>query len=124
MERNAEEDLARFEAWSKYSKSYEARAGDQINEIESDHLLSVLLDIPLSDIGKQKVPLLEIALEQNRTTFLNNERINAVLRHVWQTPSGLDPTIEVQRKALSSYGKLKLLLDQPFHFYLTPMGYR
>ena len=40
-----------------------------------DHLLSVLLDIPLinSDRGKQKVPLLEIALEQNRTTFLNNE---------------------------------------------------
>ena len=96
MERNAREDLARHEAWTKYSKNYEAKAGIKINEIESgitlcilyhfaltqyaahclsDHLLSVLLDIPLinSESGQQKVPLLEIALEQNRTTFLNNE---------------------------------------------------
>lgn len=97
MENNAEEDLARHENWLDYSRYYEAKAGDQINEIESgmyctpfflflkhvlyiiyhsnhlsDHLLSVLLDIPLSDIGKQKVPLLEIALEQNRIVFLNS----------------------------------------------------
>ena len=121
MENNANQDLARHFQWTEFSKDYEAKAARTINDIESDHLLSILMDIPLSESGKQKVPLLQVALEQNRSTFLNNERINAVLRHVWQQPSGLDPAAKIERKSYSSRDKLKLLLDQPFHFYLTPM---
>lgn len=107
--------------------------------------LSILMDIPLSEsaeTGNRKIPLLQVALEQNRSTFLNNERlslfmqhsiinlwptnvflfrINAVLRHVWQQPSGLDPAINISRKSFSAQEKFKLLINQPFHFYLTPM---
>eukprot|EP01084_Bolivina_argentea_P046585 85797_1 len=43
MEKNAEEDLAREEEWRAYSKYYERIAQQQINSIESDHLLGVLL---------------------------------------------------------------------------------
>ena len=123
MENNAEQDLARFDLWMEYSKYYESEAGKTINDIESDHLLSVLMDIPLSESGKEKVPLLQVALEQNRAQFLNNERINAVLKHVWQTPSGLDPTNAIQRTDFTSYQLLILLANQPYHFYLTPMGF-
>lgn len=78
MEQNAEEDLARYEAWNEYSEQYEARAAQTINEIESDHLLAILIDIPLSECANeqrpyQKIPLLHLALEQKRSTFLNNE---------------------------------------------------
>ena len=77
----------------------------------------------IHDSGGDKVPLLQIALEQNRSTFLNNERINAVLRHVWQTPSGLDPRVFAMKKNEQPYlDVLKLLVYQPFYFYLTPMG--
>eukprot|EP01083_Nonionella_stella_P314177 1130828_1 len=123
MELNAKQDLARFDKWMEFSTYYEAEAGHTINEIESDHLLSVLMDIPLSESGKEKVSLLQVALEHNRAKFLNNERINAVLKHVWQTPSGLDPTVSIQRKQRTSHEILTLLLNQPYHFYLTPMGF-
>eukprot|EP01083_Nonionella_stella_P209508 759378_1 len=123
MEQNAAQDLARFKKWMQFSEYYEEEAGHSINEIESDHLLSVLMDIPLSESGDLKVPLLQVALEQNRAQFLNNERINAVLKHVWQTPSGLDPNVNIVRKSRTSQQILYLLLDSPFHFYLTPMGF-
>eukprot|EP01083_Nonionella_stella_P093340 261570_1 len=79
--------------------------------------------IPLSESGDLMVPLLQVALEQNRAQFLTNERINAVLKHVWQTPSGLDPNVDIVRKSRTSQQILYLLLDSPFHFYLTPMGF-
>ena len=123
MENNANQDLARFDKWKEFSIEYEAEAGETINEIESDHLLSVLMDIPLSGSGSVKVPLLQVALEQNRAKFLNNERINAVLKHVWQTPSGLAPNVEILRKPRTSTEILKLLCNSPYHFYLTPAGF-
>eukprot|EP01084_Bolivina_argentea_P247457 413992_1 len=66
--------------------------------------------------------LLQLALEQNRSQFLNNERINAVLTHVWQTPTALDPNSEILRKPFTNTETYQLLLDKPYHFYLTPMG--
>ena len=43
MEKNASQDLARCDAWNAFSTLYEAQAGDTINDIESDHLLSILM---------------------------------------------------------------------------------
>jgi len=108
---------------TEYSKQYEADAAQTINDIESNHLLAVLIDIPMTECGNQGLPLLQIALEQKRKTFLNNERINAVLRHVWQTPNASDPTVEINRKPMTSWRKLEMLWKSPFAFYLTPMGY-
>ena len=77
----------------------------------------------INDSGGDKVPLLQIAIEQNRSTFLNKERINAVLRHVWQTPSGLDPTVlTINSESQGSFDVLCLMIRKPFYFYLTPMG--
>ena len=123
MENNSKADLARYEQWIKYSKSYEQSAGATINTIESNHLLAVLLDIPLTYSGGSKVSLLQVALEQNRAEFLNNERINAVMAHVWQSPSGLAPNTKILQQNDSYFDIFWMLFDRPYHFYLTPMGF-
>ncbi len=58
--------------------------------------------------GKQKVSLLQVASNKIESQFL--------LKHVWQSPFGLE-------NPFKSTEILKLLLDQPYHFYLTPMGF-
>ena len=123
MQNNAKADLARYDQWMKYSKYFEQSAGATINTIESNHLLAVLLDIPLTYSGGSKVSLLQVALEQNRAEFLNNERINAVMAHVWQSPSGLAPNTEIMQQNDSYFDIWWMLFDKPYHFYLTPMGF-
>eukprot|EP01083_Nonionella_stella_P040725 110414_1 len=123
MENNGKTDLARYQQWMRYSKKYEQSAGQTINTIESNHLLAVLLDIPLTYSGDSKVSLLQVALEQNRAEFLNNERINAVMAHIWQSPSGLAPDTEIKQANDSYFDIFWMLFDQPYHFYLTPMGF-
>eukprot|EP01084_Bolivina_argentea_P266947 452962_1 len=126
MKNNAEQDLARFQEWIEFSKYYEDVAGETINEIQSDHLLSILLEIPMDMLGKTRgeaKSLLQLALEQNRSQFLNNERINAVMAHVWQSPSGLAPNTEIIQANDSYFDIWYMLFDKPFHFYLTPMGF-
>lgn len=123
MEVNASRDRLRGDLWTQYSKDYEAEAGRAVNEIESDHLLALLLDVPIRETGREKVSLLQVALEQGRSIFLSNERIDGVMTHVWQTPFSSSPKDPIERHSFSSYKQLKLLLDQPFRFYVTPMGY-
>ena len=120
MEKNANEDLARELEWTKYSKYYEKIAQEQINSIESDHLLAVLMDIPLY-IGDFN--LVQLALEQDRIQFLNNERINGVMSHVWYASAFLDPTEDIEKGNQSWIDVFTLLFQRPFQFYLTPMGF-
>ena len=127
MEKNAKQDLARFNLWNEYFYEYEKKAAQSIMEIESDHLLSVLMEIPLiyDNINKkEKHSLLQIAIEEDRADFLNNDRVNSIMQHQWQVPSGLKPNINIKRESENiNYKMLKLLLNQPFHFYMTPIGF-
>ena len=120
MEKNANEDLAREQEWKYYSKSYETYAQHQINSIESDHLLAVLMDVP---IYIKDLNLLQLALEQDRIQFLNNERINGVMSHVWYSSAFLDPTEDVEKGNQNWIQVFTLLFTRPFQFYLTPMGF-
>ncbi len=109
MEKNANEDLARAMEWAEYSKYY-----------ERDHLLGALLDIP---IYIKDLNLLQLALEQERIQFLNNERINGVMSHVWYAAAFLDPTDDIEKGNQDWKRILTLLVQRPFQFYLTPMGF-
>ena len=44
MEVNADEDLARHNEWKNYSHKYEQLAAAKVNTVESDHVISILLD--------------------------------------------------------------------------------
>ena len=60
----------REDKWKGASTEFEKLAYESIASVESDHLLFVLLNIPLIQHDGQS--LCEIALEQNRTEFLNS----------------------------------------------------
>ena len=83
-------------------------------------MLAVLIDIPIyiSDLN-----LLQLALEQDRIQFLNNERINGVMSHVWYSSAFLDPTEDVEKGNQNWIQVFSLLFNRPFQFYLTPMGF-
>merc|ERR1719216_290412 len=54
MEENAKTDLARTEIWTGFSEQYEQIAISLVNDIESDHLLALLLEIP-TDIQQKTI---------------------------------------------------------------------
>ena len=88
MELCAEEDMARSEQWMDLSRKYERVAADNINSIESDHMISILLDCK---IFMRQEGLLELALASRRLYFLNSETINDVISHMWQTVDFCNP---------------------------------
>eukprot|EP01084_Bolivina_argentea_P214046 363427_1 len=123
MKVNATRDLARFAKWERYSEYYQISARDGMNQIKNDHFYSIFLENPIATIGHQKASVLRVALQQHNSTFLNNERLNSIINHFWQSESPLDPNQSILSLPFSSSYAFHSLLDQPFRFYLTPMGF-
>eukprot|EP01083_Nonionella_stella_P277422 943108_1 len=67
-------DTLQETAWHATSIEFEHRAHALINDIDSDHLLYILLTIPLYDTS-ESMSILSLALEEKRHRFLNNDRI-------------------------------------------------
>ena len=122
MEVNAEEDLARHIEWRKYSEKYEQLAASKINTVESDHVISILLD---ARIFMDEEGLLELALESRRLRFLNSETVNGVISHMWQTVDFSNPHTNPSFKPgpMNHWQLFQLLLFKPFYFYLSPLGF-
>eukprot|EP01084_Bolivina_argentea_P000247 478_1 len=123
MEVCAEEDLARHSEWISYSKKYEQLASLKINTVESDHVISILLD---ARIFMDEESLLEMALESRRLHFLNSETINGVISHMYQTVDFSNPHSNPSFKPaapLDNWQLFQLLLIKPFYFYLSPVGF-
>ena len=76
-----EDDLIQEETWNEYGNEFEALAYEYINKIESNRLLFVLLNIPL--LSNNRDSLVELALDGKRIEFLNNDRINSVIQHLY-----------------------------------------
>ena len=76
--------MVRAAVWKQHGESFEAMANKEINETRSDNLLYVLLTIPgqrsSPDIRSRSV--LDIALDQRRLNFLNDERVANVVKYV------------------------------------------
>ena len=70
------------------SIEYQQIAADSITQIESHHLIAILLDskIFMGDQG-----LLELALSSRRQHFLNSETLSEVITHMWQTVDYCNP---------------------------------
>ena len=116
----AAENEIREEIWDKISTHFEKKAYDFIGSVENDHLLFVLLNIPLVQHGGKS--LCELALDERRTEFLNNDRVNSLTWHLYEK-NFLKPEEEINMKRMSKSDMLKMLLCHPFEFYFMPMGY-
>lgn len=81
----ADENAIREEEWAEISTEFEKEAYQHISEVECDHLLFLVLNLPLTQHGGNS--LCQLALDEHRTEFLNNDRIsslrvlNVYLRH-------------------------------------------
>eukprot|EP01083_Nonionella_stella_P305567 1066425_1 len=118
----AEEDALREKEWERISSNFENIAHESVHDIESDHLLYLLLTIPLYDTS-EPMNILKLALEQKRTSFLNNDRILKVITHIWHHGASIDIEQELEADEASFSDLLPILFFTPFKFYMTPIGY-
>eukprot|EP01083_Nonionella_stella_P242799 846647_1 len=115
-------DSFQKDTWLAKSVEFELKAHELINDIESDHLLYILLTIPLYDTSKS-MSILSLALEEKRVNFLNNDRVLGIMNHVWYHSAAIhvEDTIE-----LHDFGwgeSLQILFFQPFKYYMSPVGF-
>ena len=111
--------MVQEEIWREYSTKYDVMAYDEVSQVESNHLLFVLLTIPLMQHDGDS--LFVFALEQKRIEFLNNNRINSSIQHLYQHRF-LAPDKDINMTQLSYYQLLKLVFAHPFKFYFTAQG--
>ena len=122
FEKVANSDNFQYEIWKEKSVQFEKMAHELINNIESDHLLYILLTIPLYDTS-ESMSILSLALEQSRVSFLNNDRILGIMRHVWYNSTAIhvEETIDTKDKKWGE--QFQTLFFQPFKFYMSPVGF-
>eukprot|EP01083_Nonionella_stella_P219994 787527_1 len=116
----AELDVVQEEEWKAVSRKYEVMAYNEVNRVESDHVLFVLLNIPLMQHSGES--LFSLALKEKRIYFLNNDRINSIIRHLWTTPF-LRPNDRIDMRDPKYLKLLKSLFQYPFRFYFSAQGY-
>lgn len=88
-------------------------------QIESDHLLAIILEIP-SNIWSKSI--LEIAVEYKLIDFLYCDRLRPIFNRMWTEFVYLDPSFTFQMNSPSSNGLFELLRWTPSHFYYSPQG--
>ena len=111
--------MVQEDVWKEISVEFENIAWEQINSIESDHLLFLLLTIPLP--GHDDKSLINVSLEQRRTTFLNSDRITNVMKHIYGA-GFLMPHDDLQSEDRSFSELLQSLVFRPFEFYFSVQG--
>ena len=116
----AKTDLVQQEIWKEYSQEFESMAFEQVGEIKSDHMMFVILLLPLPN--HEGRCLIQLAQEGSRVRFLNNERVGDVINHMYRV-GHLKPKDNIKHKPLSFSGMLHMLIFYPFRFYLSPKGY-
>ena len=102
------------------SKEFEAMAFQEVQAIQSDHMMFLLLNLPLPN--HEGRCLIQIAQESSRVTFLNNERVGDVINHMY-SEGNLKPTDRIRHKPLTFAQMFWRVFFHPFRFYLSPQGY-
>ena len=116
-------NLVTSHEWKEYKVQYARIAQDIVNGIESDVLLFLLLTIPMFDTS-YKTNIIELALNQQRVTFLTNERINQITTYIYNNELGFQPRKRINFKKKVTYkAQLNVLLSKPFYFYITSAGF-
>lgn len=78
---NAEVDLSRAEDFEVVAAKYIRIASQLVASVESDHLLSLLLETP-TDIAHLSV--FEIAIKYGIDDFMDDSRIQMLMAHMWR----------------------------------------
>eukprot|EP01083_Nonionella_stella_P075424 205042_1 len=114
-----EQDLSRSLHWYELADKYIDISLQLANSVESDHLLSLLLEIP-TDIGSQSV--FQIAIKYHMIDFLDNARAQRLLAHLWSEFDFLNPHKNFRSGEIGYPELLHRLITKPNQFYYCPVG--
>eukprot|EP01084_Bolivina_argentea_P145922 255641_1 len=113
-------DLVQTKIWKQFSQEFEQIAFAEIAEIETDHMMFVLLTIPLLNYDGTSECLIQLAQERHRVLFLNAERIRDVIDYIY-TNGYLKPEDEMHTTSLKLF---ETAFWHPFQFFLSGQGYQ
>ena len=94
-------------------------ARELLNNIESDHLLSILLETPC-DI--KQLSILDICLANNMIEFFDFYRLSPIFKHMWIEFEYLDPSHKFTKNDIKFYDILGKIFFKPAQFYFSPIG--
>ena len=89
MRHNARRDSSRKEHFGRIHKKYSKIATDLLSQIESDHLLAILIEIP-SNIDD--LSILDIVIDFKLEEFLEFHRLQPIFLNLWSQYQYLDPS--------------------------------
>eukprot|EP01083_Nonionella_stella_P207975 755059_1 len=119
MMENAERDLSRSEDFEEVGTKYIRIASQLVASVESDHLLSLLLETP-TDIAHLSV--FEIAIKYGIDDFMDDSRIQMLMAHMWSEFDFLNPSENYKTTDIELFELLGRLSKQPARFYYCPVG--
>merc|ERR1719206_1208946 len=119
MQVNAANDLSRSADFQEVAQKYIRIASQLIASVESDHLLSLLLEVP-TDIAHMSV--FELAIKYEICDFMDDSRIQMLMAHMWSEFDFLDPAVNFRMKDITLFELLGRLVKSPAPFYYCPVG--
>eukprot|EP01084_Bolivina_argentea_P167991 291427_1 len=119
MRHAAEYDLSRAQDFENVSEKYVRIASELVSNVESDHLLSLLLEAP-TDIAHLSV--FEIAIKYEIDDFMDDSRIQMIMVHMYSEFDFLNPAKQFRTTDIELYQVLTFLLWKPAYFYYCPVG--
>ena len=119
MRANALRDLSREEDFNEIAAKYIDIAAELIASVESDHLLSLLLEAP-TDIAH--LSAFEVAIKYEIHEFMDDSRIQMLMAHMWSEFDFLDPAKNFRTQDIGLFDLLWLLAASPAQFYYCPVG--
>ena len=119
MQHNAKQDSSRSRQFGEIHRKYTKIATALLAQIESDHLLAILIEIP-SDIDE--LSILDIAVEFKLETFLEFHRLKAIFMNLWSQYQYLDPSKPFRNREVDAVDTLAMCYHSPAQFYYAPVG--
>lgn len=101
-----------------FAALYTDIAIDLCSDIESDHLLAILLEIP----SLFALSILDIAIKHKLSDFLYSDRLRPLLNRMWTDFAYLDPSTRFAMKPPSALSLFDGLRCSPSAFYYSPRG--
>eukprot|EP01083_Nonionella_stella_P162243 532414_1 len=97
-------------------------AHNLLSKIESDHLLTVMIEIP-SDIDLlNNLSIVSMAIKYELVHFLDFARFKPIFETMWREFELLDPSKRFHKTSASFYEYWQLLYFRPSCFYYSPLG--
>ena len=120
LEDLSRENASRREEMDEFVALLSGICQDLLGQIESDHLLAIMIETPSDILGG--LSIIEIAIDYEMVDFLDWSRFKAVFETMWSEFEYLDPSRPFQRRRAALWQHLELLCDRPSCFYFCPLG--